>query len=195
MQASFLGIYRAIVTSTTDPTNRGFIKVQCPQVSGTAELNWAEPANNSTVLPNIGDIVWVYFNGGETNKPVYSLTKNPYSWNIPVYTTGWAGAGSFAGLGGPMLRYRKTRDDELHVYGAFQATMASPSTTVFVLPSGFYNPLGLGMLGPGQRLSGGGTTPITVAVDVSVGSFIVSVVASIGDMFLLNTKIPMLFTP
>jgi hypothetical protein len=195
MQASFLGTYRAIVTSISDPTGRGFVRAQCPQIAGLAELNWAEPANNSTVLPNIGDIVWVYFNGGETNKPVYSLTKNPYSWQTPVYNTGWASNNIFAGLGGPPLRFKKTRDDELHVYGNFKATTAGPSTTVFTLPVGYFNPHGLGMAGPGQRQSSGTTTPITVAVDVSSGNFIVSVSAASGDFFLLNTRIPMLFTP
>lgn len=65
------GVYRAIVTSTSDPDNAGKIRTQCPQVSGLAELRWAEPSNPTDSIPVVGSIVWIFFNGGELTKPIY----------------------------------------------------------------------------------------------------------------------------
>jgi hypothetical protein len=64
-------MYRALVTSIADPTNSGKIKVQCPQISGTAEIRAAEPANPADRLPNVGSTVWISFNGGDLTKPIY----------------------------------------------------------------------------------------------------------------------------
>lgn len=193
MQSEFLGTYRAIVTSVSDPTGRGYVRVQCPQVAGLAELNWAEPALNPTVLPNIGDIVWIYFNGGELHKPIYSLTKNPYTWITPIYNTNWSGIGGFAGLGGPTLRFRKTRDDEVYFYGNFAAATGALNT-VFHLPTGFYNPAGLGMSGTALHFTGGVISSLNFAIDVSTGAFIISGAINSGDQYLVNVRVPMLFT-
>lgn len=188
-----IGTYRAKVLSTADPTNSGKIKVQCPQVAGLAELNWAEPANFADPIPNAGDLVWIFFSGGDTTKPVYSLSKDPYAWQTPTYLSGWTTNNIFNGLGGPPLRFRKTMHDELYLYGNFKAT--GTSNLVFVLPAGFYNPSGLGMSGFVHRNVGGTVTVPNMAIDVSNGTVITSVFPASGNEFLFNVKIPMLFKP
>ena len=71
MQLSYDAMYRALVTSTADPTNSGKIRVQCPQISGLAEIRAAEPANPMDMLPAVGSTVWIAFNGGDLTKPIY----------------------------------------------------------------------------------------------------------------------------
>lgn len=71
MQPNFDALYRALVTYTTDPTNTGKIRVQCPQVAGSAEIRSAEPANPLMPVPKLGSTVWLGFNGGDTTKPFY----------------------------------------------------------------------------------------------------------------------------
>jgi hypothetical protein len=88
MQTNYLGVYRALVTSIADPTGLGKIRTQCPQISGSAELRWAEPVNPGQALPTTGTIVWVAFSGGDLTKPVYfnnSVTPFPA---IPSVATG-----------------------------------------------------------------------------------------------------------
>lgn len=140
MYANFLGTYRAIVTNNVDPTNRGFIKVQCPQVAGLAELNAAEPADKDAPIPNLGDIVWIYFNGGETHKPVYRVTKDPNVWHTPTLSTNWNFSSSVVGFGnGVGLRYRRMPDNTVWLSGLVSPS-AGAGTTVCTLPPGFYNP-------------------------------------------------------
>jgi len=86
MQPSFDALYRALVTSNTDATNTGKIRVQCPQIAGSAEIRTAEPANLQMPIPNVGTTVWIGFSGGDVTKPFYFanssftttfLTNNP----------------------------------------------------------------------------------------------------------------------
>lgn len=71
MQPKFDALYRGVVTSNVDTSNKGRIKVQCPQIAGLAELRVAEPANPHMPVPSIGSTVWVTFSGGDITKPVY----------------------------------------------------------------------------------------------------------------------------
>lgn len=71
MQPNFDALYRALVTSTADPTNTGRIRVQCPQLAGIAEIRAAEPANPQEPVPPVGSTVWIAFSGGDITKPVY----------------------------------------------------------------------------------------------------------------------------
>jgi hypothetical protein len=71
MQAELYGIYHAVVVSTKDPSDRGRVRVKAPQVSGNAELQWAEPVNPALPVPAVNSTVWIMFNGGYVNKPVY----------------------------------------------------------------------------------------------------------------------------
>lgn len=195
MYTNFLGTYRAIVTNNIDPTGRGFIKVQCPQVAGLAELNFAEPANKDAPVPNVGDIVWIYFNGGETHKPIYTVASNPFTWQTTVaYNANWSSNNQFGGLGGPSLRFRKTLDDCVYLYGNFKATTGATNFP-FVLPAGYFNPSGPGMSATVARNRAGTITIDSFAVDVSTGNCITSQFPVAGDEFQLNVRIPLLFKP
>jgi Type VI secretion system/phage-baseplate injector OB domain len=71
MQPNYPGLYRALVTSTSDPTNSGKIKVQCPQISGSVEIRATEPSNPQEPIPPVGSTVWIAFSGGDITKPTY----------------------------------------------------------------------------------------------------------------------------
>lgn len=189
------GMYRAIVTSIADPTGQRKIKVQCPQISGTAELNWAEPLFYSDPLPDPGSIVWIFFSGGDTTKPVYAITAFPKvygKWQTPSLKTNWSFNTVFGGLGGPPLKFRKTREDEVMFYGNFKASTGA-GTTVFTLPSYFYNPNADGMSGYVLRNSGGVINTYSAAVNVTTGDVIIGITPSNGDEFHFNVRMPMKF--
>lgn len=74
----FFGKYRGEVTDTADATNRARLKVKCPAVLGEQEV-WAMPcapyAGDSVgffALPPAGTSVWVEFEGGELNQPIWA---------------------------------------------------------------------------------------------------------------------------
>lgn len=80
------GFYRAVVTETNDPLNMNRIGVDCPDIHGYGLGNsqWAVPApsiggNGSSffVSPTIGDIVWIGFEKGDPNVPIYFGFANP----------------------------------------------------------------------------------------------------------------------
>lgn len=125
------GSYRGKVTAVNDPTNSRKIKLQCPQIAGQAELQWAEPANLLDPIPNPGDLVWVFFNGGDTTKPVYSVISDPFQWVAPTLNAGWA-FGPASGSVQP-LRY-KTDGSSVRIFGSVHTTTTTPSATMFTLP-------------------------------------------------------------
>lgn len=72
------GKYRAIVVDTDDPEKRGRIRVKCPSVFNESLSGWCEAClpNISSLgsdlsLPKSGDQVWLEFEQGNTNKPIY----------------------------------------------------------------------------------------------------------------------------
>lgn len=88
MRNQFPGLYRATVEYDLDPLRRGRVKVRIPQMHGvpeqednwisTIDLPWAEPSfigagpdMGSFITPVIGTTVYVMFEAGDPNFPVY----------------------------------------------------------------------------------------------------------------------------
>lgn len=75
----YYGMYQGLVTSIKDPAKRGRIKLKCPDVLGADAISaWADPVvpvaydnGGDFCLPEIGEMVWVMFIGGDPNEPVY----------------------------------------------------------------------------------------------------------------------------
>ena len=76
----YYSIYRGYVYDRNDPLNLGRVQLVIPQVTGNAPYKyWAMPINvfsgknyGSQVLPNKGDLVWVQFEGGHPEVPIWS---------------------------------------------------------------------------------------------------------------------------
>jgi hypothetical protein len=75
----FFGKYRGKVESNIDPLQQGRIQVSVPAVLGEGTLSWAIPclpfAGEGVglfVLPPVGANVWVEFEGGDTETPIWS---------------------------------------------------------------------------------------------------------------------------
>lgn len=69
----FYGKYRAKVVDVSDPERRGRIRVNCPAVLGSIVSTWALPcfAPNTFSIPKVGELVWVEFERGEKDKPIW----------------------------------------------------------------------------------------------------------------------------
>lgn len=74
----YYGKYRAKVQKVDDPEKRGRIRVLCPKVLGEAVSNWCEPCipvaydyGGDFAVPKVGETVWVEFEEGDANKPIY----------------------------------------------------------------------------------------------------------------------------
>lgn len=97
MQTDLYGVYRAVVVSVRDPLNKRRIRVKAPQVSGNVELNWADPVNASSQVPAVNTVVWVMFNGGYINKPVWFPSEEELQWVTPTLVSGYAHDGNNEG--------------------------------------------------------------------------------------------------
>lgn len=78
MSTQFFGKYRAKVVDIRDPEKRGRIRVMCPKVLGNFKSAWCEPCipvaydlGGDFALPKINEFVWVEFEEGNANKPIY----------------------------------------------------------------------------------------------------------------------------
>jgi uncharacterized protein involved in type VI secretion and phage assembly len=75
----YFGKYRGKVTNNLDPEQMGRIQVSCPAVFGTGQLNWAMPSVPYAgiqcgfyAIPAIQANVWIEFEGGDIEKPIWS---------------------------------------------------------------------------------------------------------------------------
>ncbi|MEV6309997.1 phage baseplate assembly protein V [Streptomyces sp. NPDC051840] len=111
------GTYSAIVVSAQDPQNRGRARLRIPQLMGTAVSGWAEPVTLGATLP--GDTVFVAFDGGDRNRPIYwpSVGAGRRGWEPLTLGAGWAGD---TGTEGPPMG-RLTQDGMIELHGAFRA--------------------------------------------------------------------------
>lgn len=95
----YYGKYRAIVTDTNDPEKRGRVKVTCPKVYGSSKSPWCQPCvpyaydnGGDFVLPKLNDFVWIEFEEGDVQYPIYvgglwAKNKSPLSdYTKAVYT-------------------------------------------------------------------------------------------------------------
>lgn len=79
MAKNNFGKYRATVAEVQDPDLGGKIKVKCPKVLGDSVSAWCMPCTAYSSedvgfidIPNEGDLVWVEFEEGDADKPIYS---------------------------------------------------------------------------------------------------------------------------
>jgi uncharacterized protein involved in type VI secretion and phage assembly len=105
----YYGKFRGTVTNNTDPLQTGRIQVQVPDVLTVTPSSWAMPCFPFTgiqagmyCVPPVGAGVWVEFEGGDPNYPVYvggwwgsageipalALAGTPGMPNFLVSTTG-----------------------------------------------------------------------------------------------------------
>ncbi len=79
MTQRYYGKYRGFVTSNEDPMREGRLLVQVGDVAGVIPTTWATPCFPATgiqmgayLLPQVGAGVWVEFEQGDPDKPIWS---------------------------------------------------------------------------------------------------------------------------
>jgi uncharacterized protein involved in type VI secretion and phage assembly len=103
----YFGKYRGMVINNIDPMQMGRLMVQVPDLAGPLPSSWAMPCFPFTgkqmgayMLPQIGSGVWVEFEQGDLDYPIWSgcwygsvaevpalaLAGNPVSPNIVLQT-------------------------------------------------------------------------------------------------------------
>lgn len=77
--STYYGKYRATVTDLADPENRCRIRATVPAVLGEHPCGWAMPAlpwagdgHGMVMLPAIGSGVWIEFEAGRLDNPIWS---------------------------------------------------------------------------------------------------------------------------
>lgn len=64
------GIYPGICMSTQDPAGKSRVQVKVPAVAGDKTV-WAKSVPGSSYLPSIGDTVWIVFEEGDPQYPLW----------------------------------------------------------------------------------------------------------------------------
>ena len=76
---SFYGVYNGVVVATEDPSNLKRVRLQVPKLFGESWTKWAPPsapsplggAPSSVTVPVVGTVVYVMFENGDTDYPVW----------------------------------------------------------------------------------------------------------------------------
>lgn len=87
----YFGKYRGIVINNIDPMQTGRLMVQVPDVSNILPSTWALPClpfagtqSGFYVLPEIGSAVWVEFEQGDPDYPVWVGCFWPTAADVPA---------------------------------------------------------------------------------------------------------------
>jgi uncharacterized protein involved in type VI secretion and phage assembly len=87
MTEKHYGLYRGTVANNVDPMQIGRVMAIVPDVGGATPLGWAMPCvplagqqMGTFMVPQVGANVWIQFEGGDPDRP--------------VWTGGWWGAAS-----------------------------------------------------------------------------------------------------
>jgi uncharacterized protein involved in type VI secretion and phage assembly len=78
MSEKFYGKYRGLVLNNIDPMQMNRLQVQVPDVAGLIPVTWAMPCvplaglqNGMVALPIIGSGVWIEFEQGDPDYPIW----------------------------------------------------------------------------------------------------------------------------
>ncbi len=101
-KVEYFGKFRARVHDINDPEKRGRIRVLCPKVLGDSVSNWCEPCvsvaydyGGDFAVPQVGETVWVEFESGNINNPIYTggwwatNSAPDENYNTDVRYIGW----------------------------------------------------------------------------------------------------------
>ena len=90
----YLGKYRGTVVNNLDPDQRARLTLMVPDVLGSVPSSWAEPSlplagptgppMGMFVVPPIGTGVWVEFESGDPNKPVWVGCRLGAQSDVPL---------------------------------------------------------------------------------------------------------------
>ncbi|HKC66281.1 MAG TPA: phage baseplate assembly protein V [Pyrinomonadaceae bacterium] len=79
MRSRYYGKYRGLVKDVDDPEKLGRIKAQVPEIYHEETSPWALPAapfagpgHGFVVIPEVGDGVWIEFEGGDPSRPIWT---------------------------------------------------------------------------------------------------------------------------
>lgn len=77
--SSYFGKYRGVVTDVDDPSNQCRIRATVPAVLGEQACGWALPSapfagdgHGMVMLPKVGSGVWIEFEAGRLDNPIWS---------------------------------------------------------------------------------------------------------------------------
>lgn len=90
---TYPGLYRGIVTLNVDPELRGRLQLMIPDVLAFSPSTWAEPCSPLAgptgppmgvyMVPPVGAGVWVMFEHGDVNRPVWLGCRYDNASNVP----------------------------------------------------------------------------------------------------------------
>jgi len=91
-QERYFGKYRGLVVDNQDPENRARVTLKVPSVLSETVSHWAEPClpfggladQGLFLVPEIGAQVWVEFEEGNPNKPIWTGTLWQRSGDVPA---------------------------------------------------------------------------------------------------------------
>ncbi|MFD1660246.1 phage baseplate assembly protein V [Streptomyces caeni] len=158
MNGRFFGKYRGKVADNVDPRQQGRLRVRCPAVLGEGaswampSVPYAGPGVGLFLLPPTGANVWVEFEGGDPDYPIW--------------------AGCFWGTGEAPVTPATADKKVLHTAGVTVTVDDLPGgggLTVQVAPPLVPTPLKLALTAEGIELSNGSSSiklgPVSVSVN------------------------------
>jgi hypothetical protein len=90
----FYGKYRGLVIDNIDPLQIGRVMLQCPDVLGEIPSSWAMPCVPAAgiqagcfIVPPIGSQVWVEFEQGDPNYPIWTGGFWGLVADVPIFAT------------------------------------------------------------------------------------------------------------
>lgn len=124
------GVYRAIVKDNRDPKSLGRLKLQV-QITGNEVTEWVWPVENVSIdtdLPKIGDGVFVIYQGGDAEYPIWIGSFGKHKTDRKkIYITALPNTTSISSLSS-YLKTKKMTDGTTDI--DLTATLVAMATTI-----------------------------------------------------------------
>ena len=157
---TFFGKYRGSVAGNVDPLRLARVQVSCPAVLGDGRMSWAMPCVpyagpgvGMVAVPPVGAAVWVEFEAGDPDRPIWSGCF-------------WSAGQLPAGAGLPAVKLLRTDGVEIVADDLPGGTGLTLRVSPPVVPA----PLSITLSSSGIALSGGSSSVVLTPTSVSLNN-------------------------
>lgn len=169
--------------------NDGFI--QWEDVSG--QLWKIEPGSGGVPLqfiPPVTQSAIYFFDGNNGFRNSTAGTSTPEIWHAPTLGTGWATGSSAAGF--QPVRYRLTCENLVEIIGLIHSTSATPASTIWTMPTGYFNATSAQRLGVTVNNNAGSALAGFLSISTAgVVSLTLPAISAVNEDVMISVRYPL----
>lgn len=154
------------------------------------EIGGAGPAGVLQFIPPITQTATYFFDGDNGFRNSISGTSTAEIWHAPTLGTGWATGSVAAGF--QPVRFRLTCENLVEIIGIVHSTSATPASTIWTMPAGYFNPTSAQRLGVTVNNNAGSALAGFLSISTAgVVSLTLPAISATGEDVMIAVRFPL----